>query len=128
MADTTVNPAALRPCIGCGAAPDSDHNPGCGQAVCAATGEQYIACPGELHEFDGREYGEHEGRCAPVRYRGQSPTEEAARERGWYCRFVPNRGFFPVAATDVDARLDLNRVVAELRWDPTSQRFTERQR
>lgn len=119
--------------------PGQQHDPaGCDVARCAATGEQWIQCPGELHEYNGREYGEHEGVCQPTIWTGQWPGEMEATEFGWYSYFdvdstAPGAGPYGKWVTCDDdptrpgAKPDLNRVnEIHCTWSVEQQRWVQR--
>jgi hypothetical protein len=103
-------------CTQCDAKVGERHEMFCGRAKCKATGIQQIQCEGELHEYNGREYGEHEGPCLPSIFNGYYNGELEAMEYGWYTS--------PGSIWGVTE--DLNRVHAECRWDSELERFVKR--
>lgn len=114
----------LKPCGGCGVQPGERHD-GCDVARCAATGEQWIQCGGELHEFKGNQYGEHEGTCQPDIWTGQWPGEAEAIEFGWYSYF--DRGWHQCGPDHPGATPDLNRInAAYCTWSAPQQRWLKK--
>jgi len=74
----------IGPCNHCGAEPGERHRKWDDIARCRSTGWQLIQCEGELHEYNGREYGEHEGPCGPDIWDGYWPGTKVCRELGWF--------------------------------------------
>jgi hypothetical protein len=104
-------------CPQCDVAPGQEHG-WCDIARCKSTGFQLMQCEGERHEYDGREYGEHEGRCGPSVWTGLWPGVEECRTLGWFTEPDSPHG----------VREDLNRLaVAEFQgivvWDKSLQKF-----
>lgn len=113
-----------RDCRQCGAAPGERHRPielgdgshaYCDLARCRQTGTQLIQCEGELHEFKGRWYGEHEGDCGPDVWDGEYPGVKQARELGL---FTDHLG---MGLTE-----DLNELVGNSDWDAEKERYVYR--
>ena len=46
-----------------------------------------------------------------------------ATEFGWFARFVPGQGFVPCAATDPEAKPNLNRLAVSAVLDRKARRF-----
>lgn len=116
--------AARRPsCPGCGASIGSQHLEGCDVARCVSTGGQFFVCGGQVHEYRGRSYGEHDGSCEPDRWTGLWPGTAEAIEYGWYARFSPGSGWQQTTADDPEGAPDLNRVAVSCHWDPQQQRY-----
>lgn len=108
----------------CGAMPGEQHSDlGCDIARCASSGIQWIQCEGELHIYNGRHYGQHEGPCVSDIWTGWYPGMLEAVERGWFVYFGPP--WIPCDPTHPGATPDLNRVGSELRWNPATQRHQE---
>lgn len=131
MTAPTTDPRAERPpCGDCRVQPGERHDQGCDVARCISTGEQWIQCPGETHQYHGREYGEHAGICLPDIWTGVWPGEMEAIEFGWYCYFGPDygeHGWVRVAASNPRARPDLNRINSgECVWSADKQRWLKR--
>lgn len=99
-------------CYDCGMAPGEQHEYGCDWARCVTTGGQWIQCEGELHEYNGREYSEHEGPCAPTTHTGYFPGVLECREYGLYTSSDSFCG-----KTE-----DLNTLYAYGKWDSDAQR------
>jgi hypothetical protein len=103
-------------CSDCQVPAGTRHEAFCDWARCKATGVQQVQCEGELHEFKGREYGEHEGECIPSIFTGYYNMELEAAEYGWYTAPDSIWGRMP----------DLNRVAIECNWDPDLERYVKR--
>ncbi len=108
----------------CGARPKEQHNGGCDVARCAATGRQYFQCEGEKHEYNGRIYGEHTGKCEPDTWTGYWPGEKEATDLGWFVYWGPP--WIECDAEHPDAGPDLNKVLVLLDWDPKTQTYVDR--
>jgi hypothetical protein len=59
----------------------------------------------------------------PLPWTGHYPGTEECVEFGWYCYFIPNKGFIACAADHPDASPDLNRLVVHARWDIAQRRY-----
>jgi hypothetical protein len=103
-------------CSDCQVRAGERHEDNCDWAKCKVTGIQQIQCGGELHEYNGREYGEHEGACTPTIFTGYYNMELEAAEYGWYTAPDSIWGAMP----------DLNRVAIECRWDSNLERYVKR--
>lgn len=109
------SPVDEKRCRDCGVLPGMQHDQGCDVARCISTGEQWIQCPGEEHEYHGRVYGEHEGLCLPEIWTGTWPGEAEAIEFGWYSYF--DHGWVRSGADHPGASPDLNRLhMGECEW------------
>lgn len=97
-----------RPCNGCGAEPGERHRDYDDLARCRSTGNQLIACEGELHEFKGNWYGIHEGPCGPDVWDGEYPGVKQCREFGLYT---------------ASGNEDLNRLYEFSIWDNIHERL-----
>lgn len=112
-------------CPDCAVEPGVRHQDGCDVARCTATGEQHLGCPGELHAHDGREYGEHEGRCQPEIWGGRWPGELECEEFGLFVTKESVIGppwFIKCGPDHPDRRADLNELsrmacTGELEWN-----------
>lgn len=100
-------------CSYCQVPAGARHERNCDWALCKATGVQQLQCGGEFHEFNGREYGEHEEECIPSVFTGYYKYELEATEYGWYT--APNSIWGVME--------DINRVARECRWDSELERF-----
>jgi hypothetical protein len=97
-------------CNDCGVEPGERHKDGCDIARCASTGFQHLQCEGELHNFNGRVYGEHEGECVPGVWRGDYPGDLECREWHLWTRHIPESEPYwqPCSKDDDGATEDLN--------------------
>lgn len=113
---------ANRPCNQCGAEPGEHHRGWDDIARCRSTGGQLIQCEGELHEYNGREYGYHEGPCGPDIWDGEYPGVKKCRELGWYTQ---SRDFLTGEMRTVE---DLNRLygAGEVYWNADIEDFVLR--
>lgn len=118
-----ASPLHARPCNDCGVPVGTPHQQGCDVARCTVTGHQRIQCEGELHVYNGREYGEHEGACGDDIWTGAWPGVIACAALGWWCVGPPWRACSP---DHPDASPDLNRLAVEARWNPATQRYVKR--
>jgi hypothetical protein len=107
-----------RPCNQCGAEPGERHRDWDDIARCRSTGYQLIQCEGELHEYNGVEYGQHEGPCGPDIWDGEYPGVKQCRELGWY---TTTRDYFTGEERITE---DLNRLYGSFaKWDREAERF-----
>lgn len=106
----TIHPAD---CRSCGVAPGEQHEYGCDWALCVSTGQQWIQCEGELHEYKGRSYGEHEGPCEPTIHTGFYPGTLECREYNLYTNRNSHWGVIE----------DLNTLYRYGTWNSTTQRL-----
>jgi hypothetical protein len=100
-------------CRQCGAKPGERHREWDDLARCRSTGRQLIQCEGELHEYHGVQYGEHEGPCGPDVWDGEYPGVKACRRFGFY------------TVIDGEETEDLNRLnsTSEVVWDRFDENF-----
>ena len=104
----------VRPhCPDCEVAIGKQHKDGCDVERCPDCGGQYISCDCELKPLPHKR----------LPWDGHWPGAQECREFGWYARRVPGRGWIACAATDTGASENLNRLVAEARWDADAGRF-----
>jgi hypothetical protein len=101
-----------RNCPDCGVAPDEMHVRGCDQEQCAKWGAQRLSCGCPFRRGDLRHP-----------WTGIQPGVEECREYGFFSRRWPGRGYLPCHADDPGAVEDINRLVAECRWDAEKRRF-----
>lgn len=101
-------------CTQCVAVIGERHDSDCGIGKCRQTGVQYIQCYGELHEFNGKEYGEHDGLCEPTRWGGEYPGVAECRE---YNLYTEPDSFWGVTE-------DLNTLFGYGTWDKETERMT----
>lgn len=97
----------------CGAEPGEPHREWDDVARCKSTGRQLITCEGELHEYNGREYGEHDGECGPDIWDGEWPGTKQCRKYGLYINRPEFGGWTE----------DLNALYAYGRWDRELQQL-----
>lgn len=101
-----------RNCNQCGAKPGERHD-WCDIARCRSTGQQLLQCGGELHEYNGREYGEHDGPCEPDVWDGWYPGTTECYEYGLFT--APDSIWGPGP--------DLNTLIIRSRWDAENERY-----
>lgn len=107
-----------RNCRQCAAKPGERHRDMDDLARCRTTGQQWIQCGGELHEYHDRWYGEHEGPCEADVWDGEYPGVKACRRFGWYTTHRMMGG-------DPEVTEDLNRLYgsSEAVWDARIEDF-----
>lgn len=109
-------------CPGCGVAPGDEHTNGCGVARCLATGRQRLQC--EMLATTGIGVN-HDGDCGNDIWTGEWPGTEDAIRLGFWCDPTD----LPLRPCDPDtpgAVPDLNRLMSDARWDPTTRRWEAR--
>lgn len=96
-------------CNGCGATAGTPHG-NCDIARCAEHGMQLIQC---------------EVACEANLWTGYWAGELEAVEFGFFTHFVPNGkpSWRQCGPEHPEARPDLNRIMVECTWDPTTQRY-----
>jgi hypothetical protein len=106
MTDKT-NQSDLKPCRGCGVAPEQAHEEGCDWAKCPECGEQ-------------RDWGCDHDSDQPSIWHGIDPRAEVAQAREWW-----------TTATGIDHLVeDYTRVLVaigrgDIDWDPQTQRYVD---
>jgi hypothetical protein len=115
-------------CADCGAQPGQHHSDGCDIAHCVACGRQALTCD------------EHADGSTPLgTWTGETPTELACREFGYYSRHTTYSGYgrrdrpdsgplVPCPANHPHGFSDYDRLRAaaahgEVRWDPARERY-----
>lgn len=63
--------------------------------------------------------------CGKDVWTGEWPGDAEAREFGWYSKFIPGEGWVQTTVDDPDASPDLNRLIAEAKWDPDQRRWVQ---
>lgn len=98
-------------CQGCGATTGTQHGR-CDIARCAEHGIQLTQCPPA---------------CESDRWTGYWAGVLEAVEFGFFTYFVPNGNpkWQPCGPEHPEARPDLNRILVECVWDPTTQRYVQ---
>lgn len=95
------------------------HDNGCDVAQCLMFGEQRL-----MHELEGTN---EEHNCGRDVWTGRWPGEAECEEFGWWARWVPGQpGWVRCEADAPDARLDLNRLATDARWDPATSRWVQK--
>lgn len=122
----------LTNCHDCGVEPGERHKDGCDTALCVSTGFQHLQCEGEIHVHNGREYGEHEGDCAPSIWRGIWPGVIECREFNLWSRHIPGEAPYwqNCSREDEGAMEDLNELhrlaaMGELTWSREGERWVK---
>lgn len=136
-------PTVRTTCRDCGVFPGELHQPGCDLERCPSCGGQMISC-NCIYTFNGidpetmedthpdiYEHGPTEAMCEAwdkvwgsrrMRWTGEYPGADQAREFGWYCRMGAH-GWEPCGPDDEGATEDMNRLVTEGRWNAETQRW-----
>lgn len=96
-------------CPDCQVQPGDPHHQNCDVARCLVTGMQRLQC---------RDYD-----CGDDVWTGLWPGEAECREYGWYVQFDPGRGWVRCDADDQGAEPDLNRLLVEASWNPSTRRW-----
>lgn len=79
-------------------------------AICSEHGFQHISCDeSEPH--------------TPSLFKGSWPGALEAAERGLFGKFDSKKGWISCGVEEVGAQPDLNRVVLELTWNPSTELF-----
>lgn len=107
-----MSAAPLETCHDCGAAPGQLHADGCDVERCPACGLQALFCG-------------HDATERRMPWTGEWPNTARCRELGWFAR-VTNGRWTPCGPGEPGAYPDLNRLYAECRWDPETQRWEVR--
>ena len=98
------------PCPYCDVQVDERHLTGCDVGLCRAHGEQLSFCTGN---------GAHDSTV----WTGAMPGQMEAIERMWFVKRVDGGPWVECSFDDPDARPDINRVRAELSWNPETECF-----
>ena len=97
-----------RNCPDCGVEPGNEHEGGCDVERCTVCNGQRLQCV--LEDEDGELVTECEDHDpSQVKWTGEWPGVVECQEKGWYCIFVPHKGFFPCTKDYPKATEDLNR-------------------
>jgi hypothetical protein len=114
-------------CPDCGVRVNKQHLVGCDVARCIVDGEQHLQHVLFGLDDNGTEEGPGKccDECAPEVWRGEWPGVREAEQRGWYSILVPGQGWVCVPEGTPDATADLNRVHAELVWDPVTSLYID---
>lgn len=86
------------------------HEDFCGVSRCKAHGFQLISCPIDRE-------------CTPTKFSGYWPGLQEAIEKGWYYFVDEQKGVLSCTSDHEDALPDVNRVVTELNWNSSSEKY-----
>jgi hypothetical protein len=110
-------------CRDCGVSPGQLHVEGCDVEACPYCGHQVISCCCATQELIGVPDDDR------MPWAGEWPGEAECRKFGWYARI--NRcgpGWVPSGPEEAGAIPDLNRLLAEARWDRGRKRWVRKRK
>ena len=105
-------------CPKCEVGPSNLHEMGCGVERCATCGFQRIFC-----DCSSRQQNKY----PRLPWTGRWPGEVECEEYGFYAKMGPN-GWEPCKKEELEARPDLNTLLAACEWNPKKKKYIKKQR